>query len=418
MRVLPALLSTVLFPVLFPVLTVCAGDLWPHFRGPGAQGHTDAVEVPLRWSEQEHVVWKTELPGEGWSSPVVAGGRAWMTTALEEGKRLHALCVDIQTGKLLHDVEVFTNDVVAPKHRRNSHASPSPVLEGGLVYVHFGAMGTACLDAQSGRKLWERRDLVVDFQNGAGGSPALTQSALLLTCDGMDQQYEVGLDKATGKTLWKTSRSAVEKLAAKSADRRKAYGTPVLMTIGGRMQTVSTASERLYGVDPATGRELWHVDYPGFSNVPLPVSDGEMLYVATGFMKPEVWGIKLAGLSGESNANVVWKQIAGAPAQASPLLVKDRLYIVSDGGIASCLNAKSGEIVWKERIGKDFAASPLFAAGRIYFFDCDGNTVVVEPGDQFKEIARNKLESGFMASPAVVGKALILRTKTHLYRIE
>lgn len=397
---------------------VQAGENWPQFLGT-ASNHTEIKDLPLTWSETQNVKWKTVLPGEGWSSPVVAGGQVWMTTATEEGQSLRALCCDLTTGKLVMDIEVFRNAVVPPKHKRNSYASPSPIIEGDRVYVHFGAMGTACLSTKDGRKLWENREFVVDHQNGPGGSPALYQDKLLLAFDGMDQQYEVALSKMTGQVAWKTERSGIAKLQARPADMRKAYGTPVVFQIDGRAQSLTTAAERLYAYDPGTGRELWWVDYPGFSNVPLPVTDGKMLYVCTGFMKPELWGIRAGGAQGDVTAShVVWRQKTGVPDQSTPAVVGARLYMVTSGGIVSCLNTATGEIVWKERIGSDFAASPLVADGRIYFCDARGKTTVIAPGDTLQVLAQNELADGCMASPAPVGKALILRTKTSLYRLE
>jgi len=395
-----------------------AGESWPQFLGP-ASNHVAGRDLPLSWNEVHGVKWKTELPGEGWSSPVVAAGRIWVTTATEEGQSLRALCVDLATGKLVQDVEVFRNAVVPPKHKRNSYASPSPILEGDRIYVHFGAMGTACLSTTDGRKLWENREFQVDHQNGPGGSPALHGDKLLLAFDGIDAQYEVALHKATGQVAWKTERSGVARLAARPKDMRKAYPTPVVFQIDGQAQSLSTGAERLYALDPQTGQELWWVDYPGFSNVPLPVSDGKMLYVCTGFMKPELWGIRVGGARGDATAShVVWRQKTGVPDQSTPVVVGNRLYMVTSGGIASCLDTATGEIVWKERIGSDYAASPLAADGRIYFCDARGRTTVIAPGDRFQVLAQNDLADGCMASPAVVGKALILRTKTSLYRIE
>ncbi len=390
---------------------------WPGFLG-AQSNHSPAKGLPLTWSETEHVKWKTPLPGEGWSSPVVEGSQAWMTTSTDDGKSLRVLCVDLATGAIQHDVEVFHNDVVPPKHRRNSYASPTPAIEGDRLYVHFGAMGTACLSTRDASKIWERRDLPVDHQNGPGGCATLWQDRLLIACDGMDAQYEVALDKLTGKTLWRSERSAIPKLAARPADMRKAYGTPVVVSIDGQPNSLTPGAERLYGLDPKTGRELWFVDYPGFSNVPLPITDGTMAFVCTGFMKPEIWAIRLAGLKGDATAShVAWKQKAGAPDQSTPVVLGQRLYMVSSGGILSCLDTADGHIVWKERIGSDFAASPLVADGRIYFFDTQGNTTVIAPGDTFQPLAKNALADGCMASPAVVGKALIVRTKGALYRI-
>jgi len=396
-----------------------AGDAWTQFRGPGQQGWSDAKNVPLTWSETEHVKWKTELPGEGWSSPVVTNGQVWMTAALEEGHSLHLLCVDFATGKILRDSEVFHNEVVPPKHDRNSYASPTPIIDGDRIYVHFGTMGTAALDAKTGAKIWENRDLKVDHQNGPGGSATLCDGKLLITCDGIDVQYECALDKATGKMVWKTERSATPKLEKRPPDMRKAYSTPATVRVDGREETISSGAERVYAYDPANGKELWYVDIPGFSNVSTPVWDDKILVTATGFAKHQIWGIRLGGAQGNATeSHVLWKQNAGAPAQTSPLLINDRVFMVNDGGIATCLNAATGQIVWKNRIGSDFAASPIFVAGRIYFFDTKGLCTVISPSDNFQVLAKNQLDGGFMASPAVIGDSLVLRTKTSLYRIE
>jgi outer membrane protein assembly factor BamB len=349
----------------------------------------------------------------------VAHGQIWMTTALDEGHSLHALCVDFATGKILHDTEVFHNEVVPEKHARNSYASPTPVIGEDRVFVHFGSMGTAALDLKSGAKLWENRDLKVDFQNGAGGSPLLYKNRLLIACDGMDFQYEVALDVETGRIAWKTERSAIPKLQNRPVDMRKAYPTPVLISREGRDETLAIAAERLYAYDPMTGVELWYVDIPGFSNVPLPAWNEHFLVLSTGFTKPQLWGLRLDGAHGDATAsNVAWKLAAGAPAQSSPLLVGSRVYMVSDSGIASCVDVADGHLLWKQRIGSDFSASPVFVEGRIYFCDTAGTTTVIAPADTYTELARNHLDSGFMASPAIVGKSFILRTKKDLYRIE
>jgi outer membrane protein assembly factor BamB len=406
--------------LLFLTPTFLAAADWAQFRGPQQNGKAGTPGLPLVWSETQNIKWKTALPGEGWSSPLVSGGQVWLTTATDEGRSLRALCVDLATGRLLRDIEVFKNAEPPVKHKRNSHASPTGIIDGDRVFVHFGPHGTACLDAKTGSVRWENRDLRYDPQNGPGGSLAQWEDKLLVPCDGMDVQYEAALDKATGKVVWKTERSAKPQLAALPADMRKAYGTPVLARIDGRPQSLTTASNRLYAHDPATGKELWHFDYPrGFSNVPLPVTDGRVLVISSGFMKPSLYGIKVGGAQGDvTTSHLLWKQPAGAPDQCSPSIVGDRVYVTTSGGILSCLNLHTGEIVWKERIGSDFAASPIHADGRLYFFAAAGPCTVIEPGDTFKKLAENTLDEGCMASPAVAGKALIVRTKTHLYRIE
>ena len=410
-----------------PLLSLCllmptlasAADPWPQMRGPTQHGVAEAPALPLTWSEDDHVAWKTPIPGEGWSSPVVGDGAVYLTSALDGGRSLHAYRIDLASGKVAWDVEVFSNDTVPGKHGRNSHASPTPVVHGDRVFVHFGTMGTACLDAASGKALWTNRELAVNHSVGAGGSPVLYRDRLLLTCDGIDAQYAVALDAATGKIAWKRERSATTRLAKVDAESRKCFSTPVILTIDGRDQAIVNGAERLYAQDPLTGEDLWHVDFTGYSNATMVAADGKMLVFNTAFNTSSLWGVRLGGATGDASAShVAWKVKFPSLSQSSPILLDGRVYVVNDSGILLCLDLATGQQVYKERIGVDFAASPVLAAGRMYFFDARGKATVVEPGAQFKVLATNTLADGCMASPAVAGKALIVRTKTSLYRIE
>ncbi len=396
-----------------------SADDWPKFLGPEGNNHTSAKGLPVEWSERKNVKWKSLLPGEGWSSPVVGEGRIYCTTALEDGRSQRALSIDLASGKILWDIEVFSNPEPPVKHKRNSHASPTPWLEGDRLYVAFGTNGTACLSTKDGAKLWENRELKWDSQNGPAASVAGTTDLLLIACDGIDVQFEAALSKKDGHLVWKSERSGKTQFAQKPTDMHKAYGTPVLLTVDGKPLSVTTGAQRLYGLDPATGKEVWYVNYPGFSNVPVPQTDGKTLYITTGFQKPELWAIKLGSASGDvTESHVLWKQIKGAPTESTPLIVGDRVYTLTSGGIGSCINAATGEVVWQNRVGGDFASTPLFAGDRIYCFDAWGRTDVFATGDTYKQLASNRLADGCLASPAVVGKALIVRTKTALYRIE
>ncbi len=407
--------------VLALPLALHAGGEWPQFRGPGGEGHADDHAVPLTWSETENVKWKTPIAGEGWSSPVISGNDIWMTTSLDKGQSLRAVCVDFQSGAIRHDVEVF--HVAAPdsKHDLNSYASPTPVLAGDLVLVDFGRYGAAALSAKDARVLWRNEDLQVDHQTGPGSSPVVYRDKMIVVRDGIDRQFIAALDARTGRLAWKTERSVT---LTKPSNTHKAFGTPLLISVAGQDQLISPAAEWLYAYAPETGKELWRVHYPGYSNVPRPVFGHGLLFVATGFDRPEFWAIKPGGDGDLSATNVAWKIVTGAPAQPSPLLVGDLLYLVNDSGLASCLDAKTGEMKWRERltskngIGGQFSASPLFANGRIYFFDRQGLTTVIEPRDTFQVLARNELDDGFMASAAVAGRSLVLRTKKALYRLE
>ncbi len=393
-----------------------AEDTWPQFRGPGGQGHADARGLPAEWSESQNIAWKTAIPGDGHSSPVVGRGVAWLTYSLEEGKSLCVAAVDVKSGKLLRHNEVMRTDAPPPINGKNSHASPSSVLDGDRLYVHFGTSGTACVSTVDGKTLWTNQQLEVDHQEGPGSSPILWRDLLIVHCDGRDVQYIIALDKLTGKTVWKTDRSG--ELPEKT-DFRKAFCTPLAIEVDGRPLLISPAAHRLFAYDPATGKELWHVEYsPGFSNVPRPLFGHGLLYICTGYMKPQLWAIRPEGEGDVTKTNVVWKVTQHVPANPSPLLVGDELYLVSDAGIATCLDAKTGEELWRQRFGGTYWASPLYADGKIYFWNEEGATTVIKPGRTFDLVAKNELDAGIMATPAVVDSSLLIRTRTHLYRIQ
>jgi outer membrane protein assembly factor BamB len=404
-----------LFALLCCATVARGGEDWPQFRGPDGQGHSDSTGVPLAWSETDHVVWKAEIPGQGWSSPVVLGTQVWMTTASENGCSLRAICVDRASGRLVHDGEVFHRDHPIEKHATNSYASPTPILDGPRVYVHFGTMGTACLDTKSGQIAWQTQELQWDHQVGPGGSPALFEDLLLFNCDGTDVQYAAALNKHTGAVAWKTNRSGV---IDKDPDRKKAFATPLLISNGQRKLAIMTAAEWVYAYDPRTGQEIWNVKHPGFSVAPRPVFGHGLVYVCTGYMLPELFAIRPDGAGDLSESNVAWKTNKGVPAKPSPLLVGGELYLLSDAGVVTCYDAKTGKQHWRQRLGGDFSASPIAVDGRIYCCAEDGRTIVFAPETKYRELAVNQLSGRFMASPAVAGRSLFLRTDTHLYRIE
>jgi outer membrane protein assembly factor BamB len=386
-----------------------AKEDWPAFRGPGGQGHSAERGLPLDWSESKNVAWKTPVAGLGWSSPVVAGGRVWLTTATEQrGISLRALAFDVASGREVINVEVFH----IPSSRReinpkNSWASPTPVIEGDRVYVHFGADGTAAL-SNTGVILWKAR-FDYQSQHGAGGSPIVHGDLLILNCDGSDVAFVIALDKNTGKVKWKTHRGF-------PADQ--AYTTPLVIRVAERDQLISVGAFRTRAYDPLTGKEIWRVRYDeGFSNVPRPVFAHGLVYVATGFQQPSLLAVRPNGTGDVTKTHVAWELKRGAPLTPSPLAVGDELYIVNDGGIATCLDARTGNLIWQQRLGGTYSASPVFADGRIYFLAEQGVTTVIAPGKEFRRLAINTLDGGLLASMAVSGGSLFLRTDSHLYRI-
>ncbi|HVC95272.1 MAG TPA: PQQ-binding-like beta-propeller repeat protein [Pirellulales bacterium] len=382
-------------------------DEWPQFRGPDGDGHASQRGLPLSWSETENVVWKAPVPGLGWSSPVIRGDQLWLTTAMDEGHSLRAVCMDAASGQIVHDVEVFHADNPGSVHKKNSHASPTPILEGDRVYVHFGDNGTACL-ASDGTIVWQTNDLKYAHGHGPAGSPVLYEDLLIASCDGTDVQFVVALDKNTGSVRWKTDRKGA-----------MAYSTPLVIRVGDRDQLVSTGGEWVMAYDPQTGAEIWRARYPsGYSNVPRPVFGHGLVFVASGYDTPWIYAIRPDGTGDVTDTHVAWKLQKGAPRNASPLIVGDELYLVDDQGIASGLDAATGEQRWQKRLPGNYSASPLFADGRIYLTNETGMTTVIAPGRKFKELAANTVDGDTLASLAVAGRAIYLRTNSHLYRIE
>jgi outer membrane protein assembly factor BamB len=398
--------------LMLPVLclsTAAAAQNWPQFRGPDGQGHAAEGNVPLEWGESRNVAWKVPVAGAGWSSPVVADGKVWITTATEgRDASLRALAFDVETGKELVNVQVFPvrgRNAINPK---NNRASPSPIVEGDRVYVHFGAEGTAALTT-SGQIVWTAR-FEYESQHGAGGSPVLYGDLLVFSCDGGNEAFVVALDKQTGKVRWKTSRRF---------PWDQAYTTPLVIRVGERDQIVSVGAYRAAAYDPATGKEIWRVSYEnGFSNVPRPVYGNGLVYIATGFQQPTLIAVRADGAGDVTKTHIAWTLRRGAPLTPSPLLVGGELYIVSDAGIASCIDAKTGELRWQQRLGGTYSASPIFAGGRIYFLSEQGIATAIAPGVEFRALAVNALDGATLASIAVSDGSFFIRSHTHLYRIK
>ncbi len=406
-----------LLPLLLMPSPALSMDNWPDFRGPEGNGHSVTTGLPLDWSETEHVAWKVAIGDRGWSSPVVWGDQVWLTTATVDGHTLRAVAVDKTNGRVLHNVTVFEVEQPQAIDPINSYASPSPVIETGRVFVHFGTYGTACLDTNLGKVLWSRRDFPVDHQKGPGSSPVLWEDLLIFQGDGNDVQYMVALNKFDGSTVWKTDRSV--DLSRRDPDFRKSFSTPLVLPYAGQTEIISTAAGGVFAYEARSGRELWRVQYAGHTNISRPVAGETMVYINTGYPKAELWGVRLGGRGDVTATHVAWKVTRNVPIKPSIVLVDGLLYLVSDtGGVVTCLEAESGTTVWQQRLGGNYAASPLFAAGRIYFFSEEGKTTVIKPGRVWQELAENQLSEGFLASPAVAGQSLLLRSRTHLYRID
>jgi outer membrane protein assembly factor BamB len=348
------------------------------------------------------------VPGLGWSSPVVANGRVWLTTAIDDGSMsLRALGFDAATGEARVNVELFRLARARDINPKNSFASPTPVVDGDRVYVHFGADGTAAI-TREGAVVWKTK-LPYSSQHGAGGSPIVYGDLLILSCDGHDTAFVVALDKHSGRIRWKTNRR-------QPADQ--AYTTPLVVRVNDRDQIVSVGAFRAAAYDPDTGREIWRVSYgDGFSNVPRPVAGHGLIYVVTGFQQPAVMAVRPNGTGDVTRSHVAWTLRRGAPFTPSPILVGDELYLLTDGGILSCVNARTGDVYWQMRLGGTYSASPVFADGRIYVLGEHGGAMAIVPGREFRRVGNSRLDGAMLASMAVADAAIFIRTDSHLYRI-
>ncbi len=402
--------------VLLLSLASARAEDWTEFRGPTGQGHAKG-SLPTEWGPDKNIAWKQSIPGEGWSSPVICRGRVYLTTAVvstASGAKqvsLRALCLDAGSGKTLWDVEAL--HPVAGKaghHPKNSSASPTPIIEGDRLYVHFGHLGTACLDLEGNVK-WRQTTLSYSPVHGNGGSPIIVDDLLIYSIDGSDKQCVVALEKATGKVRWQTDRKS-------KADKRFSFSTPLLIEVKGERQIVSPASDVVTAYDPKDGKEIWRVTYDGYSVIPRPVFGHGLVFLSTGYNTPVLLAIQPSGKGDVTQAHVVWRLKEHAPHTPSPLLVGDELYVVSDSGFASCLDARTGTIHWTKRLAGAFSSSPLEADGKVYFLNEDGASFVVKASTKYDMVAKNELKEKTQASYAVADGALFLRTEKHLYRIE
>jgi outer membrane protein assembly factor BamB len=393
-----------------------AEEVWTQFRGPEGGGLSDATGLPVEWSETKHVKWKTRLAGKAWSSPVVWGGQVWASNATADGQRLSAVCLDRASGDVLQDVLVF--EIANPQfcYDFNSYASSTPVIEEGRIYVHYGSHGTACLDTATGETLWARQDLPCDHHRGAGSSPIVYGDLLVLTLDGFNVQYIVALEKTTGETVWKRDRQI--DYGTTNGDSMKAYGTPRVIEAAGRVQLISPSAGATIAYDPLSGDELWRVRSGGMNAAAPPLYANGLLLINTADGGFRQFAVRPDGSGDVTESRVEWKVNEAVPSRCAPLVVGDLLFMTNEQGIISCLEAATGKLVWRQRLGGHYSASPVCADGRLYFSSEDGDFPVIAAGREYRLLATNQLDAGSMASPAIAGKAIYLRTKTHLYRIE
>ena len=400
------------------LIPLMAAADWPQFRGPRSDGHGQARNLPETWNETTNVAWKTPIPGKGWSSPALFRERLYLTTALpaKEGSAsgelaLRALCLDAASGRILWNVPVFTQPASAPKiHTKNSHASPTSLVSGDRLYVHFGHQGTACLNL-AGKVLWRNDTLKYPPVHGNGGSPVLVDGKLIFSCDGGSDPFVVGLDAATGDEVWRFSRQG-------DPVKKFSFSTPAVTEIDGQKQVISPGADVVNALDPATGSEIWSVRYDGYSVIPQPVVGHGMVFLSTGYDSPTVMAIRLGGSGDVTDTHVAWELKRGGPNTPSPLLVGDELYLLADRGVFTCVDARTGEEHWQERIGGNYSSSPIFADGKIFIQSEDGPTLVVRPGKTYQKVADAGFEERTLASYAVGDSSIYIRTEKNLYRVQ
>lgn len=415
----PLLAAALLLPVTLPAQ-------WPEFRGPNADGTVSTETLPTEWSEEKNVAWKVDIDGLGWSSPIISEGRIWLTTATEDGRRMSVLCLEEKTGEVILDRVLITSDNPEPlANKMNTYASSTGVVEPGRVYLHFGSYGTFCLDTETFETIWQRRDLKCSHWRGPASSIAMWEDKLVLTMEGADQQYLTALNKRTGETIWRQDRSTnyddeTDGIPANSGDMRKGYSTPVFVKVGDKVQVISNGSKAAWAYDVETGEELWNIHYPTHSPSSRPVYSEEtgMVYINTGLGKAEIWAVQLdpEARGDISESHVKWKIFQRTPKRMSPVIANGLLFM-ANGGVLSAVDIKTGDVVWAERGGGEFSASSISNGELVYHFDEEGLCTVVKAAREFEVVAENQLADGFMASPAVSGNALILRTKSAIYRV-
>ena len=394
-----------------PMVTAGTSD-WIQFRGNEGQGVSLDSDPPAEWSSEKNTLWRVPVPGLGWSSPVIKDGRLYLTSAVEgAGGNLQLLCFDFESGQIVWAKDVFELPSDGVKHDKNTHASSTPYIDDGRIYAHFGHFGTACFDTD-GKTIWKQESLTYEPVHGNGGSPLIVGDKLVFSSDGMTDPVITALDLKTGEVAWRQRRET-------DATRKFSFSTPLLVSVSGKEQIVSAASGAVFGYAPADGRELWRVDYgQGYSVVPRPITGQGHVYVATGFGRPNVLAIRLGGEGNVTDSHITWQTSRSGPKTPSMLIDGDLLYYVSDGGIVSCVKAISGEPVWQDRVKGNVSSSPIIAGNKIYIGTEEGIVYVLKTGSQFQQLAANDFGERIFASPAVSGDSLIVRTETHLYRIE
>ena len=397
---------------------------WTHFRGSNLNGIAENEKIPLKIDDSV-IKWKTIIHDNGYSSPVVYNNQIWVTTAKPDGKELYAVCIDFQTGKIIYDIKVFTPDEVEGRHSLNTYASPTPCIENGFVYVHYGSMGTACINTANGSIVWKRTDFKCRHVQGPASSPVIYKNLLILHFDGVDVRYVVALDKSTGKLIWRSDRPA-EPFVPLSEIAKKAYITPIIINVKGNDMLISNSSAVCIAYDPNNGREIWRVVDGAESTVSMPFTEKGVVFWYAGYMVDgdgnkftELLAVNPDGIADITATNILWKKRdEQSKNQLLTPCIKDGLiYTVNTRNKLTCIEASTGEEIWSTHLKSDYNASPLYVNGNIWFFSVKGEVLVIKAGRKYEIVAQSQMDSGIWATPAVLRNSMILRTQKTLYMI-
>jgi outer membrane protein assembly factor BamB len=413
------------------VSVLCVGaENWPQFRGPTGQGISSEKNLPMHWEPESNLVWKAPIPGEGWSSPIVWEDRVFVTSATERGTKCHVVALDRKSGKVVWDKEVF-EQVPLRKEGKNSYATPTPVTDGKQVCAVFGDGSVVALTL-GGEVVWTNREVQFYSRHGLGASPIVHNGLLIMPYDGSnrigtpgawpnnsteerlgwqipwDKSFVAALDVKTGKRVW----------TGKRGMSRIAHSTPLVIEVGGKKQIISIAGDAIQGFDPKTGELIWTAYAQGEGLVPTPVVGDGLIFAASGFEKTTLRSVRMGGKGDVTKTHFVWEQRKGVPTQPSLLYVKGHVYGITDGGIATCYKADSGDIIWQERIGGNHSASPVYADSKIYFLSEAGETAIIQASPKFSGIlVTNSVGEKCQASIAISQGNLFIRSDRHLFCI-
>lgn len=398
-------------------------DSWTHFRGSNLNGISADNLVPVSWNDTTNMIWKTEIKGKGWSSPVVLGNQIWVTTATGDGKEMSAICTDFQTGNILFDILLFKQDSIYGKHSINSYATPTPCIEEGFVYINFGSTGTACIGTANGKVIWKREDFKVEHVQGPGSSPIIYKDFLILHFEGIDQQFVVALNKKTGETVWRTDRPK-ECYEPLQPIGKKAYITPIVIHVNGRDLLISNGSAVCIAYDVMTGKEVWRVVQGEDSTISTPISENGVVFFYTSFVKPaegenytDLMAVDPGGIGDVTKTNVLWRLKSPVLQLLTPLVKDGLIYTVDTRNNLLVIDAKTGIVLYTKKMKHKFNSSPVYAGGRVYFISVKGETTVLEAGSTPVVLAENFVAGEVFATPAIVRNSIIIRNESTLYRI-